>query len=302
VEAQLFADLAERGLVVSAYAAPVTGGSGVGIREHDLVTPASVMKIQVALAVENLIDDGVVKGMDRRIMLAAPRTPGPVGMSLMRDEVVMSVRDLVVAMLTISDNVATDELIDVAGLDYINQLTRELGLAQTWLASNLEQMLDDIGREAGFSNYQSLANHEPERDGAPSSRDIAECIESCTALDPARGSRTTSHEMVTLLQTVWTDRATTPRACATVRNHMSHQLTQNRIASGFDSSATVAAKSGALLKVVRNEVGVVTLHDGSAFAVAVFTRRHLGDALDGAQVDAAIGRVARSLVDELRID
>lgn len=81
---------------------------------------------------------------------------------------------------------------------------------------------------------------------------------------------------------------------------MLHQLTRTRIASGFDSSVTVAAKSGALLKVVRNEVGVVTLPNGSAFAVAVFTRQHLGEAIDGAQIDAAIGRVARSLVDELR--
>jgi beta-lactamase class A len=37
------------------------------------------------------------------------RTPGPVGISLMRDDVAMSVRDFVVAMLTISDNVAIDE-------------------------------------------------------------------------------------------------------------------------------------------------------------------------------------------------
>ncbi len=279
---------------------PVVGTEGVGVREHELVSPASVMKIQVALAVESLIDEGVVKAKDRRIMLPAHRTPGPVGMSMMHDEVVMSVRDLVTAMLTISDNVATDELIDVVGLDYINQLTQGLGLNQTWVASNLSQMLDDIASEVGFTHYQGLADHEPERDGAPSLSEIARRIERSTALDPTRGTRTTPHDMVALLKAVWTDRATTPRACAAVRNLMSHQLTRTRIASGFDSSVTVAAKSGALLKVVRNEVGVVALPDGSAFAVAVFTRQHLGDAIDGAQIDASIGRVARSLVDELR--
>ena len=62
---------------------------------------------------------------------------------------------------------------------------------------------------------------------------------------------------------------------------------------------TVAAKSGALLKVVRNEVGVVSYLDGSAFAVAVFTRQHHDNEFDATQVDAAIGQVARSLVEDL---
>ena len=302
MDGHLFDDLAERGLEVFAYAAPVIGEFGVGVREDELVTPASVMKIQVALAVENLIDEGRVRGTDRRIMLAEPRTPGPVGMSLMRDEVVMSIRDLVVAMLTISDNVATDELIDVAGLDYINNFTRALGLEQTWLAANLQQTLDDIAREAGFTDYQSLTAHEPGRDGPPAWGEVSRRIESSVGLDPIFGSRTTPHEMATLLQALWSDRATTPRACAAVRHHMSHQLARARIASGFDTSVTVAAKSGALLKVVRNEVGVVTYLDGSAYAVAVFTRQHHDNALDVVQVDTAIGRVARTLVEELHND
>jgi beta-lactamase class A len=299
VDAYLFENLAKMGLEVFAYAAPVVGTAGVGVREHELVTPASVMKIQVALAVESLIDEGVVQATDRRIMLPTSRTPGPVGMSLMRDEVVMSVRDLIVAMLTISDNVATDELIDVAGLDYVNLFTQELGLERTWIASNLQQMLDDVAREAGFSQYKDLADHDPERDGPPAWGEVGMRIESSRALNPTLGSRTTPHETVTLLQALWTDRAKTSRACAAVRHQMSNQLVRTRIASGFDSSVTVAAKSGALLKVVRNEVGVVSFLDGSAFAVAVFTRQHHYNEVDAVQVDAAIGQVARSLVEEL---
>ena len=61
MDAHLSDDLAQRGLEVFAYAAPVTGDTGVGVREHELVTPASVMKIQVALAVESLIDEGAVE-------------------------------------------------------------------------------------------------------------------------------------------------------------------------------------------------------------------------------------------------
>lgn len=95
--------LRELELVGAGFAAPLAGGDGVGFHADDLVTPASVMKIQVALCVKNAIATGAVDGRMRRSLSPAGRTPGPVGLSLMTDEVAMSVRDLVVAMLTISD-------------------------------------------------------------------------------------------------------------------------------------------------------------------------------------------------------
>lgn len=64
------------------------------------------MKVPVAVAVENAIAAGRLDGSALRVISPARRTPGPAGMSLMADEVSMSPRDLVVAMLTISDNVA----------------------------------------------------------------------------------------------------------------------------------------------------------------------------------------------------
>ena len=53
---------------------------------------------------------------------------------------------------------------------------------------------------------------------------------------------------------------------------------------------------------VRNEVGVVTFPDGSAYAVAVFTREDPDNATDPAAIDTAIGLVASSMMSELRYD
>jgi beta-lactamase class A len=95
----LLDDLALTG---AGYAAPVAGHTGVGFNADDL-TPASVMKIQVALTIENAIGAGAIDGSEQRVLTLERRTPGPGGISLMQDEVSMSVRDLVVSMLTISD-------------------------------------------------------------------------------------------------------------------------------------------------------------------------------------------------------
>jgi beta-lactamase class A len=111
------------------------------------MTPASVLKVQIALAVESAIASGRIDGTAPRVLPRTARTPGPTGISLMRDDVTMSVRDLVAAMLTISDNVATDALIEALGLDEINRCTRSLGLETTWIAADLGATLDAIAAD-----------------------------------------------------------------------------------------------------------------------------------------------------------
>lgn len=292
--------LNDLGLHWFAYAAPVSGGPGVGFQADDLVTPASVMKVQVALTIENAISSGALDGAERRVLAPTNRTPGPVGISLMDDDVSMTVRDLVSLMLTISDNVATDELIAVAGLEQVNRTTHELGMTSTEITTNLRTMLDDLAAEVGFRDYTALVAHDPKVDGPPSDEQVRTAIAGSAALDPQRGTRTTPRETVGLLQAVWTDAAGSIDACAAVRRLMGQQLTRHRIASGFGSDVAVAAKSGGLLGVVRNEAGVVTFPDGAAYAVAVFTRRTPGDPTEPSVIDAAIGHTARALVDRLR--
>lgn len=291
--------LDELGLGGAGYAAPVEGGPGVGFKEHEPVAPASIMKVQIALAVEELIATGAVDGAAPQVLPPGGRTPGPTGVSLMQDQVTMSVRDLVVAMLTISDNVATDYLVDLAGLDRINQTTAALGLGGTEIASDVGGMLEAVAQEVGFRRFADMAAHSPERDGPPSDDEVKRKIAESATLDPARGTHTTASDAVSLLQAIWTDRAGSAAACARVRTIMAKQLARDRIASGFEPSATVAAKSGALLGVVRNEAGVVTYPDGSRFAVAVFTRKEPGNATPPAAIDRTIGRIARRLVDHL---
>lgn len=179
------------------------------------------------------------------LLPAAARTTGPVGFSLFRDDVEVSARDLTVLMLTISDNVCTDALLDRVGLEAAQDRLR--------LAS---------------------------------------------ALWPDSPTRTTPRDMTRLLRLIWTGRAGPAEACVRVRWLMTRQLTRGRLALGFGPECTVAAKSGALMGVVRNEVGVVTLPDCAAYAVAVFTRTDEPGA-DERAVDAAIGEAAAQAVAEL---
>ena len=316
--AEIFQEL---GVTGTAYAAPVGGpgiglragrpvaGAGIGLQAGRPMSPASVSKIQIALAVEEAIVAGALDGRQQRILPAQPRTAGPTGVSLLRDEVRMSVRDLVTQMLSISDNVATDELIALVGFERVNQLTAGLGLTGTRITGDLRSLLDGMAREAGFGDYPAMAAHDPAA-GPPSLAQLRLTLHGSAALDPARSWSTTAADTVTLLQAIWTGTGAAPEearggrlhpaACAAVRETMAQQLTRHRIAAGFGPDVTVAAKSGGLMGLIRNEAAVVTFPDRQQYAVAVFTRSTPETTTDPARIDAGIGRVARVLIDELR--
>jgi beta-lactamase class A len=75
---------------------------------------ASVFKVCVALEGETQFAEGRLDPRERVTLAASRRTPGPVGFSLYRDDINVSLQDLVVAMLTLSYNVATDALLEPA--------------------------------------------------------------------------------------------------------------------------------------------------------------------------------------------
>ncbi|MGC4111920.1 MAG: serine hydrolase [Nocardioides sp.] len=290
---------AEAGCTGTLCVEPLASGSAVELDADQPVSPASVIKVLVAQAALNACADGSLDPSAPRRLPATARTPGPVGLSLMSDDVVLSLRDLVVLMLTISDNVATDAVVEAVGLDAVNGLARRLGLSGTLMTADLRTMLDDMAVDAGFDDFAALEAYEPQGPGDPDSDEVRRRLASSAALDPTRGTRTTARDSVRLLQSIWRDEAGPGQACAEVRRRMAQQLTRHRIASGFPPGVAVAAKSGGLMGVVRNEVGVVRLPDGAAYAVAVFTRTDPGTRADPRSIDAAIGTVSARAVDLL---
>lgn len=278
---------------------PLHGSGEVALAAEQLVVTASVFKVLVALVAESRFAQRHLDPRERVVLPAARRTPGPVGFSLFADDVEVSLRGLVTAMLTLSDNVATDALIERVGVEALNATAAELGLGHTRVVSDLQTLLDSIGRDAGCPDYLTLAAWEPGAPGDPELAEVEQRVRDSAALDPARTTRTTPRDMVRLLRLIWTDQAGPAPACARVRDLMGHQLTRHRLASGFSLPVRVAAKSGGLLGVVRNEVGVIDYPDGQSYLAAVFTRAGRPNGGEAA-INAAIGRAAASAVSTLR--
>ncbi len=273
-------------------------GSEVALNGDAAVVSASVVKVGIALEAETQFATGRLDPTDRVVLAAADRTPGPTGFSLFRDDVEASLRDLVVSMMTISDNHATDVLLRRVGIDAVNESANRLGLADTVIVSDLATLIDSMAHEMGFDDWDALSawsgqSHSPDETEAFERQLLAS-----GAFDPSRTNRTTPRDMATLLAQIANDEAGPPSACARVRRLMGRQLTRQRLATGFSPPAKVAAKSGGLLGLVRNEVGIVELPDGSSFAAAAFTRAR-PPATATAAIDRAIGSAAAAAVAHL---
>lgn len=286
---------AEAGCVGSLCVQDAAGRHEVAIAADQPVVAASVIKVLIAVEVERQIAAGRLDPSQRIHLAAQARTPGPVGFSLYQDDVELSLRDLLIPMLTISDNVATDALLALVGIESCNATAVSLGLSGTVIVNDLHTMIDSIAQAAGFSDWDAMTAWAQTPQPAAEDAAVQERMRAAAAMRAQTATHTTARDMCLLLRMIWSDRAAPPEGCRRIRSVMARQLTRHRLAAAFPSPARVSAKSGSLLGVYRNEVGVIEYPDGRWYTAAVFTQAT--EASHGeVAINTAIGQSAERAV------
>ncbi|MFD4367501.1 serine hydrolase [Rhodococcus sp. NPDC058521] len=282
---------ADAGCVGHLHARRVGGRDDVevSVGADDLVVLASVYKFPLMLALCEAFDAGETDPRDTVRIEPAYCTPGPTGVSLFRDAVTLSWRDLATSMMTVSDNAAADLVLGLVGVDRVESLLAGLGLTKTRVVGGTadvhRRLVIDAKAHTTAEAFAALANN-----------DEAWTV---SAYDPSYVSATTPREMTTLLDAVWTDRILSPERAAFVREVMAAQVWSHRIRSGFPYTDVVVAGKTGTIGAIRNEVAVVSFPGEIPVVVSVFTRAARADPMLPV-VDDAIGRAARIAVTELR--
>ncbi|MCA1703427.1 MAG: class A beta-lactamase-related serine hydrolase [Actinobacteria bacterium] len=238
IEAELSSLFDAEGSQVFLHARDLAGEREIGIEPDSPVVLASVFKIPILLELAKQADEGRFDLTDRVRVGSPDRVLGGTGLSTMLDDVELSVRDLAQLMMSVSDNTATDVLLDKVGLESVNETLRALGLANTELVGScrevLQQLIDDVvGPDVDVAPEELLERFQkaaPER--APLAR----------SLQPELTSRSTARETTELLSLIWEDRVSSPNACAEVRRILDLQVWPHRFRAGFPSSVKVASK------------------------------------------------------------
>lgn len=132
-------------------------GGVVLARQADRMQPsASIIKVPILLA----LLEAVAKGryaLEQPLALpaCAERAGGTGILAQLPSVTTLSLAELARLMIVLSDNVATNALIDLLGSDAINQWNQRANLEATCLQ---RRMMDAAAREAGRDNYTSAGD------------------------------------------------------------------------------------------------------------------------------------------------
>lgn len=269
----------DAGVEVSLHAAIVGRPDlpSISVNPHRITVAASLYKAVVMVAYCRMVDEGHIDPRERVIIHPGEKRGGRTGVSICLDEVEMSLRDIVRSMMTVSDDVAGRHLLQKVGLNAVNSTAAALGLRSTEVTANPDRPVGRHGGRAVTSSNDRLQEQ----------------------LDPMLLSRTTAADMVTLVDSIWTNTAASTQQCAFMREVLAQQVFRHRIASGFNyPGVTISAKTGSLA-YYRHEAAVVEHAGELPIAIAVLTSSARRETALPAS-DLAVGKFAFMIVTYLR--
>jgi len=276
------------GVTAAFHAVDMDSGAEISHRSAEPSVLASVFKLPVLIALLRAADEGVLDLSEQVTVPVEGRVEGPTGLSVMSDPVTMSLRDLARLMIVVSDNAATDVVLERVGIPAVNTALKELGCTGSEVLLDVRGIFQTIVEDAGLEVLSDLTTYP-----------TAEELDSWRALRPLETTHGTAEDMTHLLRLLWDDEAASPESCELGRQILLQQVWPHRLASGFPEDGVVTGGKTGTLPRVRNEAGVVLHPDGGRYAVACFTTAS-AVTLKHPAADAVIGEAARIAVDTLR--
>lgn len=139
-------------------------GNILKINETEIYNAASCIKLFILIELFNQINDNII---DRKLELIYSENHYVNGSGVMRylsKGIKLPIIDIATLMMIISDNVATNILIDFLGIDKINKTIEDIGCKHTKLYSKFESVEDKVFSETTAYDYylvwKKLNNHE----------------------------------------------------------------------------------------------------------------------------------------------
>lgn len=139
-------------------------GNIIKINENDKYNAASCIKIFILIELFNQINIGIIDKKMELIYLDKHYVNGSGVIRYLTKGIKLPVLDVATLMMIISDNVATNMLIDLLGIEKINKTIKEIGCTNTKLYSQFKSTEDEIFSETTAYDYslvwKKLNNYE----------------------------------------------------------------------------------------------------------------------------------------------
>jgi len=217
---------------VSIFAKNLDTGATFALRPDDRMRTASTIKLPILCATFQAVQEGKLKWTDPTTLRDADKVSGSGILGEFSDGVKIPLVDLTHLMIVLSDNTATNLVLDQVTADYVNDYLDKLGLKGTRSMRKVRGDGADLKAPSGFSK---------------------------AGRDPANvkyglGS-STPREMVTLLERIEKGEIVSAEASKEIIKILKRQRDNNGLARRM-GDFVVANKAGAL-DHLRSDVGIV---------------------------------------------
>lgn len=136
---------AEVGLAIRGVNLPLE----IDIHAEEVFRSASIIKVPLLAALFWLAERGELDWQHTFCLQEAQRTPGSGVLRLLQEGVTLTLRDLAVLMIVLSDNTATNILIDYVGVSVVQDFLQRAGFRRTTLQ---RKMYDFTAAQQGYEN------------------------------------------------------------------------------------------------------------------------------------------------------
>lgn len=177
LEARLAALIAPVSGQVSLYARNLDTGREIGIRADERVRTASTIKLPIACALVREVASDRARWDERLVIRSESKVSGSGVLSDLTSGETVTLRDAMTLMIIVSDNTATNLILDRIGADTVNDYMAQLGLSQT---RSMRKIRGD-GTQLKPAEGWSRAGREPGNDrfgiGASTPREMVQLLE-----------------------------------------------------------------------------------------------------------------------------
>jgi beta-lactamase class A len=231
---------------VALYAKNLRTAQDVGVGADRPVRTASTIKLPILCALESLVAAGTVKWDERVRLRTADKISGSGILADLEEGTELSIRNLATLMIIVSDNTATNLVLDRITADAVNDYLDTIGLTETRALRKVRGDVEPPPGTSGMSRAGRLEMNQPFGLG-----------------------KSTAREMVRLLEALEAGRIVSPAASADILAIMKRQQIKDGIGRHTADGVEVASKSGAL-DALRSDVGLVWTSGGPvALAITV---------------------------------
>jgi len=267
----------------------------VFVNGDDTFPMASTYKVPIAYQLLLRADRGEIRLDTMLAIEERHHRPGSGMLSnlFIQPGVSLSLRNLTELMLLISDNTATDRVLEMAGGgSAVTAAMRDAGLDGIRVDRPTLGLIADFFGVTGLppdDRFTLTAYRQRTAAVSPAEREGAAARFTSDPRDTA-----TPRDMVALLRKIWTDDGLSPQSAALLRDIMIRcQTGASRIRGMLPPDLVVANKTGTIGGTL-NDVGVIELPDGTHVAVAVFIR---GSDASSEVLERAVAHSARAVYD-----